>query len=49
MNRQNRRHPTHPLLPILYPSKKRIINQENSRASPSAKGRSFRRKKWKIV
>ena len=27
MNRENRRHPKHPLLPNLYPSKKRILDE----------------------
>lgn len=32
MNRQNRRHPTHPLLPIQYPSKKRILDKPSKKA-----------------
>lgn len=52
MNRQNRRHPTHPLLPIQYSSKKRILDLENLnlKASTSAKGYPTRRRgKWKVI
>lgn len=50
MNRQNRRHPTHPLLPLQYPSKKRFLDQENSKVSTNAKGcTSKRRGKCKVI
>ena len=36
-NRQQRRHPTHPSLPIQQPSKKRVVDVEKKKTS-SAKG-----------
>lgn len=50
MNRQQKRHPKHPLLPFLYPSKKRIIDKENPKTSTVSKGYPRRRKdKWKVI
>ncbi len=36
-NRQQRRHPLHPSLPTLYPSKKRIVDKEKKNASTTKK------------
>lgn len=50
MNRQTRRHPIHPLLPIQYPSKKRILDQNNLKTSTAAKGYPTKRRgKWKVI
>jgi len=35
-NRQQRRHPQHPSLPTLYPSKKRVVDKEKKKV-PSKK------------
>ena len=46
MNRQNHRHPGHPLLPALYPSKKRLADKPSVSVSTEGKGfikRSLRR------
>lgn len=32
-NRQQRRHPQHPSLPMQYPSKKRVIDKEKKKTS----------------
>lgn len=32
-NRQQRRHPQHPAIPIQYPSKKRVIDKEKKKTS----------------
>lgn len=40
MNRQSRRHPGHPLLPALYPSKKRLADKPAS-VSVSTEGKGF--------
>ena len=49
MNRQNRRHPTHPLLPIQYPSKKRILDKPSKKAFSVSKIKQHlrRRGNWK--
>ena len=36
-NRQQRRHPQHPSLPTLYPSKKRVVDKEKKKASSKKK------------
>ena len=50
MNRQQRRHPNHPLVPSPHPSKKRILDHENPKTYTVAKG-DFRRRigKRKVV
>ena len=47
MNRHNRRHPTHPLLPILYPSKKRISIPNEIRKNMSVNTKTFTRQNYK--
>ena len=44
-NRQQRRHPNHPTVPIQYPSKKRIIDKDNNGKTKSAKKSSRSPKK----
>lgn len=44
MSRQNRRHPTHPLLPTLYPSKKRIVDPKCDKEHTVSKQRVQRRR-----
>lgn len=45
MNRQNRRHATHPLLPMQQSSKQRILDQECPKASTVAKGPKKRKRR----
>ena len=45
MNRQTRRHPVHPLLPIMYPSKKRISDQSNKKYKVDIKKFTLRNRK----
>ena len=47
MNRQIRRHPTHPLLPILYPSKKRISIPNEIRKNKYVNAKTFARNNYK--
>lgn len=42
MNRQTRRHPTHPSLEILYPSNKRIKDRAVKKFYSSAKDMKFK-------
>lgn len=37
-NRQNRRHPTHPCLPQMHPSKQSVINNERKKTRTKPKG-----------
>lgn len=41
-NRQNRRHPTHPCLPQLQPSKESVINNERKKADSNPKSKTSR-------
>ena len=43
-NRQQRRHPQHSVLPIQYPSKKRIVDKEKKKTS-SKKGKDISKKR----
>ena len=45
MSRQNRRHPTHPLLPVLQPSKKRILDRATKKASTVSKKNNCSRRR----
>ena len=45
MNRQTRRHPTHPLLPIMYPSKKRIPDYNEQQYKVDIKKSTLRNRK----
>ena len=47
MNRQNRRHPTHPLLPYLYPSTSRIQIQDIKRKNMHVNPKTFTRQNYK--
>ena len=50
MNRQQKRHKHHPLLPMLNVSKKRILDTEKTKTFSHAKGyHSRRRGKWKVI
>ncbi len=47
MNRQQKRKHLNPLLPLpmLYPSKKRIIDKKEAKANPSAKGQIIKKRR----
>lgn len=45
MNRENRRHPKHPLLPNLYPSKKRILDEPSQKDSSASKKNQLTRRR----
>ena len=47
MNRQNRRHPTSPMLPAFYASKKSIISENKKRKNETVNSKCFKNKKVK--
>ena len=47
MNRQNRRHPTHPLLPVLFVSKKRILDEKIKIVKTPSRRKRFLRRRYK--
>ena len=47
MNRQSRRHPTHPYLPILYPSKKRVLDEKVKIVKAPSRRKRFLRRRYK--
>ena len=49
MNRQSRRHPTHPALPILYPSKGGTPEAKVKKAKAAEKAKKISKPKKNIV
>ena len=47
MNRQNCRHPTSPMLPAFYASKKSIISENKKRKNETVNSKCFKNKKVK--